>query len=232
MISCQNIQKYYGKKAALVDLSLELSRGEFYGLIGPNGCGKTTLMKLLVGLHRENSGEYRLKGESFRSKMKESISFMPAEDIYYPWLTIKDIIALYKGNYATFNPDYLHHFCEERNISPKQKISELSTGERAILRVFSTLARDVEIYIFDEPLNGIDLIARETILAKIASHLNENRLILATSHIIYELEKAITHTIFLKAGKIVLDTPMNDLTNKTTGEKGDLNTIYREYYDV
>ncbi len=224
MIECQAVSKKYFTKSALKDINLKLEAGHVYGLIGPNGSGKTTFMKLLVGLHQASSGTIFFEGQALRAKTKDRIAFLPAEDIYRPSYSLKDIFNLYKSSYSSFNMDELVARCERADINIKRKVSSLSTGEKSMVRIYSTLARDVEFYIFDEPLNGLDVLAREEILVDIMNHHNENRTILISSHIIDELAQYIDHAIFLRKGEIIYDKAMSK------EETSQLKDIYKEFY--
>lgn len=227
ILKADQLTKKYFTKVALDHVSIHFEKGKIYGLIGPNGSGKTTLMKVVAGLHKQTSGEVLVNGKPVSYKTKKDIVFMPTEDFLYPWMTIKALMKYYSDMYPDFDSKKANELIKKLDLNKENKVSELSTGLKGRLKVALAISRNAPIYMFDEPLNGIDPISREIILNLITETLDEKKLIIVSSHLVNELETCLDEVIFLKKGIVELQGD----TEKIRDEKGkSIELLYKEVY--
>ena len=225
--------KRYLNKEAVSDVSLTLEPGKIYALLGPNGSGKTTLMKMAAGLVKPTSGHVFFRQAPIGVSARHHIAYMSTEPYFYSYMKVKDAA----GYYLDFFPDFSHaHFLEllsEMELSPQDKIRSMSSGMVAKLKIALTLARDTDLYMLDEPLNGIDLMARDTILRTIKESYarpgniqNSGRTFILSSHLVEEMEPMIDVSIFMKNG-VLVDVKGKDALAKS-GES--LVDLYKRIY--
>lgn len=204
MLKCENVVKKYMTVTAVKDVSFEIERGKIYALLGPNGSGKTTLMKMIAGLTSPNSGKITMDGEDLAVKHKAKIAYMPTEGFFYPYMNCKDVGTYYQDFFEDFSMERFEELMEKMQLQHKDKVSKMSSGMMAKLKIAVTLARKAELILLDEPLNGIDIIARENIIHTVISSASEDCAIVLSSHLVDELEKIIDYALFMKDGEMVL----------------------------
>jgi ABC-2 type transport system ATP-binding protein len=227
VLEIKNLTKKYYNKTAIEDVSLTFERGRIYGLMGPNGSGKTTLMKTIIGLHKQSSGEILLDGNPLSYKSKEQISYMPTENYFYDSFKVKEIVKFYSDMYRDFDSSKALRMLKEINVDENFRISKLSSGLTAKLKAVLALSRNADLYLLDEPFNGIDILAMDTIVDMIVKSHNENRAIIISTHIVNEVEKILDSAVFLMDGKIRL----YDDAEKLRQEYGmSIENIYKEVY--
>lgn len=227
MLTCNNLKKRYLNVKAVDGVTFSLDYGKIYAILGPNGSGKTTLMKMIAGLTKPNEGEIFFDGEAINVASKHHIAYMPTENYFYSYMTCKDLGKYYNDFFNDFSMDKYYELLNEMELNPAQKISKMSSGMMAKCKIAVTLARDSRIIMLDEPLNGIDIIARERIVNTIISCAGENKAILMSSHLVDELEKIVDNAIFMKSGKIILEGSAEELRE----QKGlSLVELYKQLY--
>lgn len=199
-LKINDLTKKYYNKTALSNVNLNFEPGKIYGLLGPNGSGKTTLMKVIAGLHKQTSGEVLINDEELSYKTKAYVSYMPTENFLYDNFKVIDILKFYDKMYEDFRYDYAISFINEVNINLNYKIANLSSGLIGKLKVVIALSRDAQIYMLDEPLNGVDVLSRDAIIDIITKSQGENKTIIISTHLVSEIEKILDTVIFLKNG--------------------------------
>lgn len=211
ILKIENLSKRYYNKTALSDINLSIESGKIYGLLGPNGSGKTTLMKVIAGLHKQTAGNVLINGNSVSYKSKAAISYMPTENYLYGDFKVKNVIRFYKDMYEDFQEDVALKILNDIKVDTEFKISKLSSGLTGKLKVALTLSRDSELYMLDEPLNGVDVLSRDTIVELITASCGENKTIIISTHLVSEVEKILDSVIFLKDGIVELCSDAEDL---------------------
>lgn len=204
MLVCNNLKKKYFNKTAMENITLELEPGRIYALLGPNGSGKTTFMKTVAGLVKPTEGTVLYKGQSIGVASKKEVSYMPTESYFYPYMTVEDVGKYYQDFFADFDLDVYKKMLADMGVDVKDKVSKLSTGMAAKVRLAAALSRKAKLYLLDEPLNGIDLVARDKIMSTILKVADEDVTIVISSHLVEELETVVDGVIFIKNGKNVL----------------------------
>lgn len=216
ILECKNLTKKFGRKTALDDVSLQLKSGKIYGLLGENGSGKTTWMKLIAGLSKPEKGEIFYEGHPLCAKDKESIAYMATENFFYSYMKIKDVEKYYTDFFAGFDRAAFWKLIGKTGLDGEMKVRELSSGMNAKLRIAATLARKAKLTLLDEPLNGVDFKAREQIVEMILRQADESRTIVMSTHLIEEIESYVEEAIFIKGGKLA-DVVNLERERMTTG---------------
>jgi ABC-2 type transport system ATP-binding protein len=198
------LNKKFSSLTAVNNVDLHLENGKIYGLLGPNGSGKSTLMKMIAGLIHPTSGNIQLDNEPIGTASKASIAFMPTEAFLYTYMTVKLVGTFYHDFYADFDMTRYENLIDRMQLTMNLKVANLSTGMTSKLKVAATMARNAKIYMLDEPLNGIDLIAREEIVKAILESTTDESILLMSSHLVDELENIIDDVIFMKDGHVFL----------------------------
>ncbi|WP_432664416.1 ABC transporter ATP-binding protein [Wukongibacter baidiensis] len=227
ILKIDGLTKKYFNKVALDEISISFDKGKIYGLLGPNGSGKTTFMKIVAGLHKQTSGNVLVKGRPLSYRTKSDVVFMPTEDFLYPWMKIKTLIKYFSDMYSDFDSKRANELIKEFELNQDSKISELSTGLKGRVKVALTISRNASIYMFDEPLNGLDPISREMILRLISETFNENKVIIVSSHLVSELETCLDEVIFLKNGVIELQGDAEEIRLE---KQKSIEALYKEVY--
>ena len=186
MLNCSDVKKTYFNKTAVENISLSLENGKIYALLGPNGSGKTTFMKMIAGLVKPTSGT--ILYESF----------------FYSFMTVKDVGIYYRDFFEDFDMEKYAKLIADMDLRMEDKASKLSSGMAAKLKIAATLARAAKLYLLDEPLNGIDIIAREKVVTTILNAVGEESSVVISSHLVDELEAVVDSVIFIKEGRNIL----------------------------
>lgn len=199
------------------------------GLMGPNGSGKTTLLKTIMGLIKPDDGVISIDGKKQGLETKKIISYLPDAYHLYDNLSIEDTVNLYKDFYDDFNMRVCKDLFEFMKIPKKGFADKLSKGMKERLILALTLSRDTKLYILDEPIDGVDPIAKDMILTSIIKTVDIGRTILITTHQIGDLENLFDRAAFIRQGQIILEGDAEDLRDKYKKQMIDL---YKEIFVV
>lgn len=220
MIEVKNISKNFGKLKALDNLNLHLSKGECIALIGPNGCGKTTLIKSILGMVLPSNGDIIFDGKNIRNdnEYRRDIGYMPQIGRYPENMTIGQVLDMIKGirnNNETLDEDLYKQFEITKMLDKKMRT--LSGGTTQKVSAILAFLFNPQVLILDEPTAGLDPIAAEILKEKIIEAKNRGCLILITSHLLSELEDVVSQVIFMQEGRLILHKNVEDLKT-TTGQ--------------
>lgn len=227
LLETDDLSKHFGANKALNNVTTSFLSGNVYGLLGPNGSGKSTFMKTIAGLFYPSQGLVKVLGEPQSTKSKSFVAYMTTEDFIYPHLSIRQVGKYFQDFFQDFSSQSFESLIDSMNLSMDLKVSDLSSGMHSKLKLAATLARDAKIILLDEPLNGIDVLAREDILSAIAAHAKKDNCLLISSHLIEEMELYLSHALFIHSGNIKLQGEIEELTS--TYEKS-LVDLYKEVY--
>ena len=225
ILEAKGVYKNYLRKQALNGIDITIESGKIVGLLGPNGSGKTTFLKLLAGLGRPGAGSIKICGEETGVKTKELVAYLPDSDFLYPWMKIEDTKKVYTTFFKDFNPEKFDSLLEFMKLKSDMSVKGLSKGMSEKLALALTLSRDAKLIVLDEPLSGVDPIAREQILGAILKGFNYESSILLSSHHIHEVEQILDEAYFLMDGRIILSGNTEDIRND---KKMTLDEVYRE----
>lgn len=214
LIECKNLSKNYGTKKALDNVSLQIPSGRIVGLLGSNGSGKTTLIKIINELLVPTSGEIFIKGKTPGIESKKIISYLP-ERTYLPYdKKVSEVIAYFKDFYSDFNVEKAYKLLNELGIKKEDKLKQMSKGTKEKVQLVLVMSRDADIYILDEPIGGVDPVARDQILDLILKNFKEGASLIISTHLIADIEKILDDVIFIHQGKILLNSSADEVRNK------------------
>jgi ABC-2 type transport system ATP-binding protein len=203
------VSKHYGKASGLLNFSLDLHPGQAVGLLGLNGSGKTTALKLLAGMLFPSQGNLEVLGQAPRLA-RAQIAYLSDADNLYAWMTAADAERMMLGLFPDFNLNRYRELLGFLEV-PKQGYRSMSKGQKARLRLAMVLAREARLYLLDEPLSGIDIISRDRILKSLIREWREDACLVLSTHEVAEAEGIFERVVLLKEGKLVLDAMAEDL---------------------
>ncbi len=227
MLESRNATMKFGAVTAVDHVTLQLEPGHIYALLGPNGSGKTTWMKLATGLLKPTEGGMFWNGEPVGVKSREDIAYMSTEPYFYTWMSIRDVGRYYQDFFADFDPARFAVLLERMELQDSLKVKALSSGMMAKLKVAVTLSRQAKVWLLDEPFNGIDLIARDAIAQSILEAAGEDRIIALSSHLVEEMEALADWAVFIRSGVLVESCELEEMRRRTGLSMADR---YREVY--
>ena len=224
-LKVEHLSRNYRGKNALNDVSFELSAGSTCLLLGPNGSGKTTLMKLIAGLVSPSAGEISLDGEALRVASKRAVAYMPTENYFYNYMTVRDAGRYYADFFPDFDRAGYQAMCARAELEDNARVRTLSSGMSAKLRLCLALSRDAGLMMFDEPINGVDMITRDWVLDEIGARRGGGRVQLISTHLVEQAERLANCCLFLKNGALVRAGRMEEICREKR-----LEDVYREIY--
>ena len=227
MLESKEVTKTFGVKTAVDHINLKLEKGHVYAMLGPNGSGKTTWMKLAAGLLKPTYGMVCFNGEPVSIESRKYVAYMSTEPYFYTWMTVKDVGKYYQDFFEDFSYDQYLKLLQQMELTEKLKTKALSSGMMAKLKIAVTMARDAQVYMLDEPFNGIDLLARDEIRACIVSYANEDKLLLMSSHLVEEMEAIADRAVFISEGRLVECVDLEDMRTQKGVSMADR---YRQIY--
>ncbi len=211
ILQCKSLTKSYGKKIALNNIDLNLDSGKIIGLLGPNGSGKTTLLKLISGLLVPNSGEILVDGLHVGVDTKKIISYLPDKHYLNENTKISDLVSFFSDFYEDFDKVKAFDMFSQLNISVSEKLKNMSKGTKEKIRLILVMSRNAKLYLLDEPIGGVDPVAREYILDTIIKNYNNQSTVLISTHLISEVENILDDVVFIKNGEIILTACVEDI---------------------
>jgi len=227
LLECKNLCKSYDDKQVLKDINLKISKGKIIGLLGKNGTGKTTLIKLINDLLTPTSGEILINGKKPGIESKEIISYLPEKTYLDREMKVKDAIKYFKEFYKNFDSEKALKLLKDLDLDVNTKISKMSKGMQEKLQLILVMSRKAELYILDEPLGGVDPATRDYILDTILSNFGEGASVIISTHLIADIERILDEVIFIDKGQIIVTSSADELRNK---EKLSIDEIFRRYF--
>ncbi|RKD22859.1 spermidine/putrescine ABC transporter ATP-binding protein [Ammoniphilus oxalaticus] len=212
MIEFKQVSKRYGSKKALKDISFTLPAGKIIGVIGENGSGKSTTLKLIAGLAKPTSGTITIDGQPVTRRSCRYVSYLSDSDQFYPFFTIGDMIDFYQSQFADFQVEKANEILTFMKLDRTQKINSLSKGNRGRLKITLSLARDVPIILMDEPLAGLDPMVRDSIIRGLISYIDiEKQTVLITTHEVEEVEPILDTMMAIRDGELLCIQDVEEL---------------------
>lgn len=227
LLTINNLSKFYGRKKALDSVSLNLDGGKIVGLLGPNGSGKTTMLKLINGLLYPNEGEILIEGEQIGPATKNKVSFLPDKDYVPRWMRIYELFDYYADFFEDFDKNKAETILSDLKIDKNDRAGSLSKGNMEKLQLILQMSRNAKIYLLDEPIGGVDPAAREYILDTIIKTYNPNSLLMISTHLISDIERILDEVIFINKGEISLHSSVDEIREN---KKMSVDEYFREVY--
>ena len=226
ILETKNLTKNYGSTCALSNLSLSLEGGKIIGLLGSNGSGKTTLIKMIAGLLQPTSGTITINGLPVGTETKKIVSYLPERTYLNSWMRISDILNYFEDFYSDFDKATALRMLASLGVNETAKLRTLSKGTREKVQLVLVMSRKAKVYLLDEPIAGVDPVAREFILETILSNRAPDSTILISTHLITDIETVLDRFIFIRNGELLM---MQDVDKvKESGKTVD--GLFREVY--
>ena len=228
IISVNNLSKSYGSHKVLNGVSFSFESGQIIGLLGPNGSGKTSLIKILTGLINDYSGEVLIEGNKPGKVSKSMVAFLPEKTYLASWMTSDDAINYIADFYDDFDKEKAMRMMDVFQLPHKQKVKTMSKGMQEKLQLLLVMCRNAKLYILDEPMGGVDPAARDFILETILKNRPEGSTILMSTHLIQDVEEIFDSIVMIGRGKLL----MKDSVANITKSGKTINDIFKEVFSV
>lgn len=216
-----------GSYMSVFHMNLTIPRGRIIGLLGPNGCGKSTLIKMINGLLAPTSGTVLINGMNPCAATKKVVSYLPERTYLDNGLKVSEMINYFCDFYEDFSADKAYNMLESLGINPNARLKTLSKGTKEKVQLILVMSRQADLYILDEPIAGVDPAARDYILRTIITNYNPNSTIILSTHLISDIENVLDDVIFMKNGSLMLYTSVDSIRSQM-GKSVD--TYFREVY--
>lgn len=227
ILSATNLTKRFGSTLALQNVSLEIETGRVIGLLGPNGSGKTTFLKLCNGLLTPTAGQIKIAGYAPGVETKAQVSYLPENSWFSDWMKVSDMLSFFSDFYLDFDAAKAADMLKALDILPEANIKALSKGTKEKVQLILVMARKAKLYLLDEPIGGVDPAARDYILRTIISNYNPEASVVISTHLIADVEQVLDEVIFLKNGEIA----MHQAVDAIREEKGmSVDQLFREVF--
>ena len=227
LLEINNLNKSFDNKEILKDINLSIQSGKIIGLLGKNGVGKTTLIKLINDLLTPTSGEILIKGQKIGVETKKVISYLPERTYLNKQMKVSEVISYFEDFYDNFDSEKAKKLLKDLDLDINQKLTQMSKGMQEKVQLVLVMSRNADLYVLDEPLGGVDPATRDYILDTILSNFNENASVIISTHLISDIEKILDEVIFIDKGQIVLQSDADKLRNK---ENASIDEIFRRMF--
>ncbi len=227
ILEYKHVSKSYGPKVVLKDISFSVPAGKIVGLLGQNGTGKTTLIKLANDLLTPTNGEVLVEGEPIGIASKQKISYLPERTYLDKTMCVRDAVRQFSEFYNDFNQTKTWKLLKDLELDADTKISKMSKGMQEKLQLALVMSRKAKLYILDEPLGGIDPATRDYILDTILTNFETGASMLITTHLISDVERILDHVIMINKGRVTINSDADTLRTK---EKKSIDEIFRNQF--
>lgn len=227
LLICKNVNKNYGNKKVLKNINFSIPRGKIIGLLGKNGTGKTTLIKLINDLLTLDSGEIIIDGKKIGVESKKIISYLPERTYLDKSMTVNEVIDMFSEFYDNFDSKKARKLLKDLKLDVNSKLSKMSKGMQEKVQLVLVMSRKALLYILDEPLGGVDPATRDYILDTILTNFNEGASVIISTHLIADIERILDEVIFIDDGKIALIENADKLREK---EGASIDEIFRRKF--
>lgn len=211
VVRCQGLTKKYGGLIALNSVDLSIESGKIIGLLGPNGSGKTTLIKIINGLLTPTSGTVTIDGDLPGIATKAKISYLPDNNYLNLWMTVGQIVDMFRDFYDDFRPQLAYEMLAKLGITPEVRLKTLSKGNKEKVSLILVMSRNARLYVLDEPIAGVDPATRDYIISTIINNYNPEASVLISTHLISDIEQVLDEVIFINNGRIMLKRSVDDI---------------------
>ena len=227
LLTVSGLYKSYDKNEVLKDINFDISSGKIVGLLGKNGMGKTTLIKLINDLLTKDKGTIKVNGKEIGVESKKIISYLPERTYLNKQMTALEVIKYFDDFYDNFDSNKAKKLLEDLNIDVNLKLSKMSKGMQEKVQLVLVMSRKAKLYILDEPLAGVDPATRDYILDTILNNFNKDASIIISTHLISDIERILDEVIFINDGKIVIKSDADELRQK---ENASIDEIFRRMF--
>ena len=224
ILEIKNIDKSFDGNKIIDNVSFSIETGKIVGLLGKNGSGKTTILKMINDLLTVDKGEILIDGKKVGVETKAIISYLPERTYLESGQTVADVFEFFEEFYLDFDRQKAEKLLRDLDLDINASLSKMSKGMKEKIQLILVMSRNAKLYILDEPLGGVDPSTRDYILQTILSNFGEDSSLLITTHLIADVEKILDEVIFVDKGTIILQENADDLRRK---EKKSIDEIFR-----
>ncbi len=229
LLECRSLCKAYNKGDNVLDhLSLNIPAGKIIGLLGPNGCGKSTFIKLVCGLLQPDSGEILVDGKKVGADTCGLISYLPERTYFEPGMRVQELLNYFEEFYSDFDKERALSLLQALHIAPQNKLKQLSKGTKEKVQLILVMSRRAKLYLLDEPIAGVDPAARDYILSTIVSNYDPAATIIITTHLISDVEQVLDDYIFFAYGGQIVSSGSVEQVRMESGKS--LDELFREVF--
>ena len=211
IMECRDLTKKYGELRALDGVNLQLETGRIVGLLGPNGSGKTTMLKLANGLIQPSFGEILLDGMKPGVETKSFVSYLPDANYLMDWMKVKNLVEMFNDFFPDFDRDKAMAMLADLNIREDAALKTLSKGTKEKVQLILAMSRNARVYFLDEPIGGVDPAARDYILDTIINNYSEKALVVISTHLISDIERMLDEAVLINNGRILAHRTVDDI---------------------
>ena len=208
---CRDLGKSFGSTQALRNVNISIAPGRVVGLLGPNGTGKTTLIKLANGLLSPSHGEVLICGEEPGPESKALVSYLPDKTCMPMWMNVEQLMDFFQDFYADFNRQRAETMLDRLGLDRKKKLRQMSKGTKEKVQLIMVMSRKAKLYLLDEPIGGVDPATRDYILDTIIRNYDPEAVVLISTHLISDVEKVLDEVLFINQGQIALQASVDDI---------------------
>lgn len=227
ILEIKGLTKIYDHAQALCNVTLTLQRGRIVGLLGPNGSGKTTMIKTIAGLLTPTSGDVFINGLRPSPASRAIVSYLPDKTYLNDWMKIRELVSFFADFYADFDSKKAYDMLARLHIDATQPLKTLSKGTKEKVQLILVMSRNAQLYLLDEPIGGVDPAARDYILNTIVTNYRPDATVVISTHLISDVEKVLDDVIFLSDGKIGLVSSVDDIREQ---KHQSVDELFREVY--
>lgn len=232
IITIENLTKAYGKHLVLDDLSFDIPKGKTIGLLGPNGCGKTTLIKILTGIIHDYKGRVLINGHRPGVKTKARTAYLPERTYLAEWFKTIDAVNYFDDFFEDFDKNKALELIDRFALDRSQKIKTMSKGMQEKVQLILVMSRAAELYLMDEPLGGVDPAARGVILDTIMSNYAKDSTLMLSTHLVNDLEQAFNHVIMMGRGKVLFNDSIELIRNEGKSVEDKFKEVFGNAWEV
>ncbi len=227
LLEINHLYKNYDDKKVLKDINLKLKGGKIIGLLGQNGTGKSTLIKLINDLLTPTKGSIKVNGKDIGVETKKIISYLPERTYLNKNMTVNEVINYFNDFYDNFDSKKARKLLKDLKLDENQKLSKMSKGMQEKVQLVLVMSRKALLYILDEPLGGVDPATRDYILDTILNNFNHDASIIISTHLIADIERILDEVVFINDGRIILHEDTDELREK---ENASIDEIFRRMF--
>lgn len=227
LLEINHLYKNYDDKKVLKDINLKLKGGKIIGLLGQNGTGKSTLIKLINDLLTPTKGSIKVNGKDIGVETKKIISYLPERTYLNKNMTVNEVINYFNDFYDNFDSKKARKLLKDLKLDENQKLSKMSKGMQEKVQLVLVMSRKALLYILDEPLGGVDPATRDYILDTILNNFNHDASIIISTHLIADIERILDEVVFINDGRIILHEDTDKLREK---ENASIDEIFRRMF--
>ena len=204
ILECRDLTKRFGNKTALGGINVDIPRGRIVGLLGPNGSGKTTFLKLANGLLTPQVGYIKIAGKEPGADTKAVASYLPDAEYLPEWMNVGQLIKMFKDFYKDFDESRADTMLERLAIDRTETFKSMSKGTKEKVKLILAMSRRAQLYMLDEPIGGVDPATRDFIINTIITNYSDESSIIISTHLISDVEQILDDVIFINKGEVVL----------------------------